>query len=308
MTTFAQQADIYLAKIATRKRRPVKATSLATIRSLIRAASPVLGRMELEAIKSGALKTLAETLCEQDYAPNSIQSIVTTAKLIVESDVDQDGDPKHLRKWNNDRIFESVPPEADKSPVITASELEAVIAKARPVIREFIITQAASGCRKGELLALRVSDFDREIGLLHVSRTLSRHGETATKTKSGQRDVDIAPEIVAMLTAMLGDRTTGRLFDVTLDEMRRAFEDLDIKSHSLRHFRYTNLQKCYEFLHPAIHNFWIGHSMPGMAKRYGHIIEDVDLRQQMVRRVGLGFNLPTVVSPTEQLEHVEVSA
>jgi hypothetical protein len=97
---------------------------------------------------------------------------------------------------------------------------------------------------------------------------------------------------------------TGRLFDLTLDEVRRAFEDLNIKSHSLRHFRYTHLQKCYEFLHPAIHNFWIGHSMPGMAKRYGHIIEDVELRQQMARRVGLGFSLPTVAA-AEQQEHAE---
>ena len=303
--TFENQAGIYLARIETRKRHPVKAASLATIRSLIRAALPVLGKMELEAIKSGALKTLAERLCEQKYAPNSIQSIVTTAKLIVESDVDADGDPKHLRKWNNDYIFESVPQEADKSPVISASKLESLFTKARPVIREFMITQAGTGCRKGELLALRVSDFNSEIGVLHVSRTLSRYGETATKTKSGRRDVDIHPEIAEMLTAMLAGRTGGRLFDVTLDEVRRALEDLNIKSHSLRHYRYTHLQKCYEFLHPAIHNFWIGHSMPGMAKRYGHIVEDVELRKHMVRRVGLGFAL---IAPAEQLEHAEVPA
>lgn len=295
MTTFAQQSDIYLERITTRKRKPVKSTSLATFKSLIHAATPVLGTVQLEDIHSGTLKHLAAVLCEQKYSPNSIQSILTLVKQVIASDIDEKtGDPKHSRKWNTDFI-DAPPAESKKVHVPNVEEIEAALAGSRPPFWQFMSTQLATGCRKGELCALTVEDFDSEIGLLHVSRTLSRYGETTTKTKNGKRDVDIAPEIVNMLTAMLAGRTSGRLFDVSLDQIRYAYERVKIKSHSFRHFRYTLLQK--HKIHPAIHSYWIGHSTKGMSAIYGHIEQDVELRQRLVREVGLGFNLPTIAAP-----------
>jgi hypothetical protein len=55
------------------------------------------------------------------------------------------------------------------------------------------------------------------------------------------------------------------------------------KSHGLRHFRYTHLQKCK--VHPAIQNYWIGYAMKGMSEVYGHIHEDVALRQRLAQEV-----------------------
>jgi integrase len=291
MTTFSQQSEVYLQRIAQRRRKPVKPTTLATLRSLLNAASPLLGHVDLENIKNGALRCLADKLYRDDYSSNSIQSILTTVKMVVASSVDDEGEPKYPHKWKNDFILENVPVESGaRTSIITAEQIESAIAGARSPIHEFIETQAATGCRKGELLALRVADFDAKAGLLHISRTLSRHGETATKTENGKRDVDLHPEIVVMLVEMLADRTTGRLFEVTIDEVRWAYKKAGIKSHALRHFRYTHLQKSK--VHPAIHNYWIGHAMKGMADIYGHIHEDVELRQRLVREVGLGFTLP----------------
>jgi integrase len=197
--------------------------------------------------------------------------------MVVASSVDDEGEPKYPHKWKNDFILENVPVEPGaKNCVVTAEQIESAIAGARSPIHEFIATQAATGCRKGELLALRVADFDAKEGLLHISRTLSRHGETATKTENGKRDVDLHPEIVAMLVEMLADRSTDRLFEVTTDEVRWAYEKASIKSHALRHFRYTHLQKSK--VHPAIHNYWIGHAVKGMADIYEHIHEDTELR------------------------------
>jgi integrase len=289
--TFAQQVDIYLEWLATRKRKPVKAASIATRRSLLRAALPVLRSMELADIKSGALRTLADSLFAQGYKPSSIETIITAVKIVVESDKDENGEPKDLRKWNTDFIFENVAATAKRKKLdIGATDIETAITKLESPLREFVATQAATGCRKGELLALRVEDFEAGAGLLRVSRTLGQYGETATKTEAGDREIDITPEIAAMLVEMLAGRTTGRLFDVSLKQVRVAFEKLGIKSHQLRHFRYTRLQTAK--IHPAIHNYWIGHSMAGMAKIYGHTHEDAELRQRLAREVGIGFTIP----------------
>lgn len=307
MPTFSKQADVYLATIASRKRNPVKPTSLATIRSLIRAALPVLGEMKLEEIRSGKLKILAASLDEQKYSPNTIQSVLTTVKMIVASDVDKDGDPKNPRRWNTEHI-DAPPAKSKEITPPTSDQIENAIEHSQSPMREFIAMQAATGCRLGELMALNVTDFDFTAGMLRVSRTLSRYGETATKTNAGKREVDLHPDISAMLIAMIGSRNSGRLFDITIDRVRWAYEKLGIKSHSLRHFRYTLLQKSK--IHLAIHNYWIGHSMKGMAAIYGHIHEDIELRQRLVREVGLGFTLPVIAAPqrAERQETVEAIA
>lgn len=289
--TFEEQSVIYLEAIASRKRNPAKPSSLATIRSLIRAATPTLGGMKLEDIRSGSLKTLAAALDEEGYSSNTIHSVLKTAKMIVASDVDENGDSRHPRKWNT-KFIDAPPVKSKDVKPPTPEQIQDALAKLNPPMRQFVATQAATGLRKGELLALKVSDFDPEIGLLHISRTRSRHGETATKTDAGKRDVDIVPEIVSILVDTLDGRTTGRLFDVTLDAVRWAYECLGMRSHSLRHFRYTLLQE--HQIHPAIHNYWIGHSMKGMVKYYGHIHENVELRQRIAREVGLGFTLPPI--------------
>ena len=91
MTTFSQQSEVYLQRIAQRRRKPVKPTTLATLRSLLNAATPVLGDLELEGIKNGALRRLADTLYNNEYSANSIQSILTTVKMVVASSVDEEG-------------------------------------------------------------------------------------------------------------------------------------------------------------------------------------------------------------------------
>jgi len=40
-------------------------------------------------------------------------------------------------------------------------------------------------------------------------------------------------------------------------------------------------------------DYWMGHSNPSMGDRYGkQLVEDVEYRQEQVKKVGLGFDLP----------------
>ena len=123
MTTFAKQADIYLAELKARKRDPVKETSLAAFKSRIRAATPVLGNMRLEAVDNGALKTLVAILCDNKYESNSIHAILKVVKQVVASDLDKNGNPRQPRKWNMKFIDAPSPESAEVTPP-TREDLE----------------------------------------------------------------------------------------------------------------------------------------------------------------------------------------
>jgi integrase len=290
--TFAQHAEHYITKLGSRRRKSVKPTSIAAFRAALRMAMPILGDLPLVSIESEQLKQLVEYLVHEKYAPNTIRLVARTAKKVIASAVDERGNPAIVRTWNDDYIDTPRAENRTSSEGLAPAQIEAAISQADPIIREFIITHAASGLRKGELLALNVEDFDSALGVLHVARTRGYFGETKPKTKSGERDVDLHPRITATLTRMLADRTTGRLFDVSIDEIRRAFERLGLKSHALRHFRYTHLQN--SAVPNSIRDFWLGHSVAGMERIYGHQSQNVELRQKLAKQAGLGFTLPAV--------------
>jgi integrase len=286
--TFAQYADLYISGLAQRKRRPVKETSIAAFRAALNMAKPVLGELPLDAIESANLKRLVDHLVADQYASGTIRLVVLATKKVIASAVDENGNPRIAKNWNTDYI--DVPGlEKKESELLTAKQIEDAVRQADPIIREFIATQAATGCRKGELLALNAEDFDFKTRTIRVARTRGYYGETNPKTKSGGRTVELHPDIAAMLNRLLAGRATGRLFDVTLDQVRRAFEKLGRKSHALRHFRYTHLQM--SAVPNAIRDYWIGHSVAGMEKVYGHMAQNVELRRKLAREIGFGFRL-----------------
>jgi integrase len=298
--TFAQQAERFLAQLEGRRRKKIKPTTLATFRSAINIARPVLGNLPLETIDSEHLRQLVEVLEGQKYAPNSIVKVLQTAKKVIASATDERGNKLTAKFWNDEHINQPEARPLKQKDLLTAAQIEAALESAKicSAMRAFIAVEAATGLRVGEMRALNVEDFDFVAGMLHVGRTRSRFGETAPKTKSGERTVDLHPDITAMLTAMLEGRTTGRLFQLTDDQIRRAFERVELLSHDLRHFRYTWLQLAA--VPNAIRDYWVGHSVPGMAKIYGHMAENVELRQKLAREIGYGFRLLDFAAPERQ--------
>ena len=64
-----------------------------------------------------------------------------------------------------------------------------------------------TGCRKGELLALRWRDLDLDVPVLRVERTLQwlpRQGFTfkEPKTKKSRRRVALSPEVVTVFRSL----------------------------------------------------------------------------------------------------------
>jgi integrase len=241
-----------------------------------------------------------EYLAGQDYAANTIRLVLRTTKKVIASAVDDRGNPLFSKIWNPEHINPPAAVNVGSPELLTTGQIETAIANSKPIIKEFIATQAATGLRKGEMLALKVEDFDAAARVLHVVRTRGYFGETRPKTASGKRDVDLHPDVVTMLKKMLAGRTVGRLFPVTLDEIRRAFEQLGLKSHALRHFRYTHLQK--SSLPKPLLDYWLGHSGVGMEKIYGHMAQVLEQRRKFAGTCGIGFRLPISVETQVKTE------
>jgi integrase len=105
-----------------------------------------------------------------------------------------------------------------------------------------------TGARKGELLALRVSDFDANRQFIHITKTYNEllRADGPTKTPSSRRSIALSKETVAAVRKHIlasGARDDDRLFQVpdvkTLSKrMKRAMRAAGvpiIRFHDLRH-------------------------------------------------------------------------
>jgi integrase len=77
---------------------------------------------------------------------------------------------------------------------------------------ETVQLQYAAGMRFGEVAGLHVEDLDFNNSVVHIRRSVYLHEETTPKTAAGYRDVDIHPDVMAMLKKHVGDRQAGLVF------------------------------------------------------------------------------------------------
>jgi integrase len=305
MVTFSDQANAYLAWLKARN-TPAKATSIATIQSLLSChATPYIGELPLAGIDNQTMRELVSKIVQRgSISPNSIALVVKFVKRVIANAKDDRGNQLYPRAWNHEHI--DVPKRIKRNqPTTSREKIESCLWAAQPTIYELLATLAATGMRKGESLFLKVDDFDSRNGVLHIHGTRSRFGESSPKTEDGERQIDLHPDIAAMLRRMVGARTAGYLFELeagrgmTDDELRWWFGKMGIKPHSLRRFRITWLRRqgCNE----DMLRLWIGHA-EGVRKKtvtdeYSFLREDLEFRQRLVREVGLGFTLPAVAAP-----------
>ncbi len=146
-------------------------------------------------------------------------------------------------------------PESEKK-VLTNKEVETFLSEARITNHRFyaIWTLALfTGCRSGELYALRWSDIDLEAGTISVSRSWnSKNGYSSTKSQKS-RIVPVSHELLQFLRELkfkkgneefvlphLNEWTRGEAAKVT-KKFCRSLGITDIRFHDLRATFITNL-------------------------------------------------------------------
>lgn len=91
--------------------------------------------------------------------------------------------------------------------ILDATDVARLIACTSTTYRALIAAAAFTGMRQGELLGLTWADVDLENGLIHVRQQLQRgrHNEpprrVRLKTAAAEREIDIAPQLGAVLAA-----------------------------------------------------------------------------------------------------------
>jgi len=70
---------------------------------------------------------------------------------------------------------------------------------------------AGTGMRISEAAGLRVDDLDPTNCVIRIRRGIVEGIEQPTKTPSGERIIDIAPELAALLQQHLAGRKSGRV-------------------------------------------------------------------------------------------------
>src|ERR1700752_404743 len=295
---FKDQAEQFLKAAQTRKRNPIKASTVRKYESSLTHVLPLFGTRDLADVNNNALKTLVSKLAADGLSASTIVGVVAVVKLVVASAVNDQGEELYPRTWNHEFIdLPVIDQKSQKTPVAGAQAISQAIRHADGQDKALYALLAGSGLRIGEVRALMVgpedsvkSTWNPDIGIIYVKQALIREGLSTPKTDAGTREIDLSPELNAYLIAALAP-VEGQSMFRPIREMT-AYDHLEKVGipgfHSLRRFRVTHLRKSVP---EGLLKFWIGHSNESVTDRYDKIRADVDARKSFAVKAGLGFSL-----------------
>jgi len=308
MITVREQSERFLAALETRRRNPVKSATLKAYRSYLRTwIVPKLGTLEVAAVENGILKGFVDYLVRRRLSPATIAGIVATLKSLVGSEIDANGNRVNPRAWNNAFVdAPPVDPSAQETPIITARELNAALARSVAPYTQFYVLGASTGLRMSETMALRMgpdtgtgSFMDLDKMTLFVRSAIShQRQEQSTKSVAGVREVDLHHSVVTWLRDKFPERKQGEyLFQsavggpwhiTTLYDHTK--QDGIPGTHSLRRFRTTHLENMS--VPRVLVDYWTGHAGKAITDRYTKLGRSIDARRKWCAHAGIGFHLP----------------
>lgn len=323
-TTFKTQSVIWMERCRTRKRKPIKPSTLVNRQSILdNHVLPVLGSMPLPDVGNKAMKDLVPALVGKGLSPQTIKNITQVVKLVKASAVDENGDELYPTKWNHDFIDMPVVDETKQRKLsFIGEQVTRIVEAGIGRIQMAAILSAAGGMRAGELLGLEVPHFDGSS--LRVEQEVWNGTVQEPKTPNAKRVIDLHPDVANLLKQFIGDRSTGFIFQTRNGKplsqtnllkrgLHPILESLGISKrgfHSFRRFRNTHLRKsgCPD----GLIKFWMGHANKDMTDRYDKVREDVEFRKEVANSVGVGFEVPktlncsNVPKRTKEVEVVNV--
>ena len=306
MATVREQADVFIAQLANRRRNPAKPATLKAYKSYARNwIIPYFGDRQLAEIENGAMQQFVSHLVEKKLKPATIGAVVTACKALIRSEIDTNGNILNPREWNTEFLdCPVVHPEEQDAPTISAGKLSAALRNLGGLYLPYCALQAGAGLRMSEMLALRMGPddgvstiWDPETAIIHVRKAIYDRQEQSTKSVAGVREVDLYSRLNTWLATQVKRDAGQYLFQTrnkTLTHVKTLYQNLEIVgidgTHSLRRFRATHLAAAgctYDLI-----KFWLGHSGKGVTDRYTRPGKFMDHRRGWAERAGLGFELP----------------
>jgi integrase len=319
VVTFKEQASRWLERLRMRKRKPVSNDTIDDWEGILNNwINPAIGDCPISDVNNGVLKKVVTVMVDKGLSPKTIENYLQVPKMVVASVVDDDGNEVYPRKWNHE--FMDVPlveKSKQNTPSFSSEVMTGLVKWKKPKERMLFILCGAAGFRISEVLGVEIDKhISSDFRTIRV-RQQARHCKVKErlKTMNAVREVDLHPDVAALLRAFVGDRKSGFLFasrtgkplsssNIIRRHLHPALKQLGYVNphtgthkagnHAFRRFRNTYLRN-YTACPEGLFKYWMGHAGRDMSDLYDKIKEDVAFRRHWAERSGYGFELPSVV-------------
>ena len=279
-TGYAEDGEMTFEEFASRwlKRQTKYAPStIATYRRMLEVVYPLIGNIRLSKLRPLALENMLSELRKRKHHGKQIQESTAQRYLTVVSAVLSDAKRNEIIEKNPARMLDLPMPQRTVQRIPTQREIQKLLdtlALEPRHYRLFYLLSMYTGCRRGELCALKWSDFSTtENGLLlTISRSRSNvpgKGIVEGTPKNGKsREIYISPELHGVILSyrcrkqieakQRHDTLSPYLFvdergqlihpDTFTKRLRKIYESINFPKeyhlHTLRHYYVTSLLHC----------------------------------------------------------------
>ena len=280
--TFDEFADAYERDGLSMMKPSAQASARSHIRKHLR---PLLGEFELALVGTQIVQGCIRQFAEAGLGRKSIKNIIITLKSMLTAADDWGYKTAELGRTK-------LPPRgiATKERLFSPTEAQRIIEAAPFPFNVLFGTTALTGVRCGELLGLRWSDINFEVGVLVVTQSVWRGAFQTPKSEGSERVIPMPPQLVQLLTeysqvcdknkhGLLWANEAGEPYDA--DNVRHRvltplLEQLGFAPggfHAFRHLQGTLLVKVGA--DPKIVQAQLGHSdIRTSFEYYAHLIAD----------------------------------
>ena len=167
------------------------------------------------------------------------------------------------------------------------------------------ILLGATAIRFGEVLGLQIEKhISDDFSTLYIRQKVwNGRVQPFLKTENGIRDIDLYPDVAAILKRFIGNRTSGfllcsknglpllqsNILRLSLHPLLKKLGQTKSGAHAFRRFRTTWLRK--QYAPEDLIRFWLGHANKSVTDLYSKLKEDVTFRKKVAEQVGIGFEL-----------------
>src|SRR5580692_750439 len=312
--TFREQSETWLENSLTRRRKPIRQTSVVTIQgALDKWILPEIGDLPLsETAKYPVMKALVAKMNAANLSPQTVNSYFRMAASVVESVEDADGSPLYPRKWDPEKLdLPIVDANEQKRPTVNEHGMTVLAHCRRAEDRMLFILCGATGMRIGEVLGLEVDKhFADDFTTILVRQQAKGSNLTKDlKTKNASRNIDVHPDVAKLLREFVGKQKQGLLFSsrsgkpLSQNNIRNrmlypTLESMRIQkggNHIFRRFRTAFLRK--QRAPEDLIRLWLGHGNKTVTDFYAEGLEnEKEWRKAEAERIGVGFVLPLSVA------------
>jgi integrase len=192
-----------------------------------------------------------------------------------------------------------------RQPFHSGDTMTAIAARSKGREQMLYVLLGATGMRFGEALGLEIGKhFSDDCLTVRVQQKVwNGRVQSFLKTDNGVRDIDLHPDVAALLKSFIGNRTSGFLFcsknglpllqsnvlRLSLHPLLNELGQSKSGAHAFRRFRTTWLRK--QHAPEDLIRFWLGHANKSVTDVYCKLHEDVAFRKTVAAEVGIGFKL-----------------